>query len=238
MLIWDLRQLPRGSHCLSLHASEGEAARHAVTFLSGEPDEERARYFVHDERLRPLYDGWFRAEAPTHSGCVSVLDREQVEADGSGRLRPIEEVRRFLESHPGGVSAGGDTLSHHWRPENLPEHLEYEAWFNQQPREHSRFVCPYDLRRVPADSAPHVLRELGSLHSHVALSRSEEPAARLLQLFVFGTRETLPEELDADLGWALRKNLVRFQLESGELELTPVGDMLVREWGRRTIIDW
>ncbi|HYK92902.1 MAG TPA: hypothetical protein VEY07_02535 [Thermoplasmata archaeon] len=238
LLVEDLRQLPPGSHCLSFHHSEEEAARHAVEFLSGAPDAASSRYWVADERLRSYYDHWLQTESPGHLGRIGVLLEEQVSEDPEGRLRPVAEVRRFVETHPAGVSAGADTLSRYWSEANVPAHLEYESWFDRQPRAASRFLCPYDLRRVPLDEAATILGQLAQVHSHVVLSRSREPGARLLQLFVYGTREALPERLDPEVGWALRKDLARFVDPGGALELTSTGDRVVQDWSARAIIDW
>lgn len=237
-VVEDLRRLPQGSHCLSFHASEEEAAQHAVAFLAGTEDGTDARYWVADERLRAYYDHWLSVESPARVGCVAVLATEQVEPDPAGRLRPVPEVREFVQGHPDGVTAGGDTLSRYWSTQNVPAHLEYEGWFQRQPIDRSRFLCPYDLRRVPPDVLPGVLRGLGRVHTHVALSRSPEPSVRLLQLFAFPRTEAIPEVLDADLGWAVRRGLVRSAGPGVELELTAAGDSLVKEWSAHAILDW
>jgi hypothetical protein len=168
---------------------------------------------------------------------VRVLDHEQDETVG-GRLRPVREVREFVGGHPEGVTGGGDTISDYLTPDNVEEHLEYEGWFDDQPRDRSRFLCPYDLRKIPPQAAPGVLRQLGAHHSHAILSASTEPAVRLLQLFVFGAPEDLPAELKDTLRWATEHGLVRRGGADEDLELTPAGEEIVRDWSRAAIIDW
>lgn len=237
-LLDDLQHLPAGSHCVSFHASEEEAARHAVSFLSGAEPSTGVRYWVPDERLRSYYDHWLAAEAPRQVGCVAVLTHEQVAPGADGELRPVPEVLEFVRAHPEGVTAAGDTLSRYWSAENLPEHLEYEEWFDQQPRAHSRFLCPYDLRRIPPGSAPEALAKLTDAHSHVVLSASREPGVRLLQLFLFHPVERLPEALDENLGWAVRRGLIELDGRREALSLTPAGERIVEEWSARAILDW
>ncbi len=236
-LLDDLEQLPPGSHCVSFHATRDEAAQHAVSFLAGAPKGQAAAYWVPDSDTLAYYDKWLAREAPDHVGCVAILAREQVESIG-GKLRPVEEVRRFVGSHPEGVTGGGETITRYWTPETIPEHLEYESWFQDQPRQESRFLCPYDLKEIPPAMAPGVMRELGAHHSHVVLSTSLEPGARLLQLFVFPTVDQIPEALDGTLGWAIRKGLVDLQSPSRELSLARDGEQVVREWSARTTVDW
>jgi hypothetical protein len=236
-VVEDLKQLPRGSHALTLHASREEAARHAVEFIVGAPDSGATSYWVPDSDMAKYYSLWLAREAPDHVGCVAILSHEQVE-EVDGKLRPAEEIRQFLGDHPDGVSACGETITRYWSRESIPAHLEYEAWFQSQPMAASRFMCPYDLRAIPPDIAPSVLRDLGAHHSHVALSTSTEPGARLLQLFIFPTVEDIPESTDGVLGWALRKDLVEIERPIRELSLTPAGEKVVREWGERTTVDW
>ncbi|HXQ95049.1 MAG TPA: hypothetical protein VN864_07805 [Thermoplasmata archaeon] len=237
-LVEDLEQLPPGSHCLSFHSSEEEAARHAVSFLAGTPAGQDVRYWVRNERQRTYYERWLRETAPEHLGCVAVLAGEQVESDGDGHLRPVGDVVQFVREHPDGVTAGADTLSHYWSSATVPAHLEYESWFDRQPRTGSRFLCPYDLRRVPVDSAAQVMRELGAAHSDVVLSSSGEPGARLLQLFLFTPVASIPPVLDVSLGWAVRSGLVDVLGTEVDLRLTPAGDDVVRDWSARAILDW
>jgi hypothetical protein len=232
-VIEDLADLPLGSHCVSFHADEEEAARQAASFLAGSPPQQPTHYWVADvaaaERCaREL----LRRTDPEHVGCVAILSREQVEFVG-GRLRPIPEVTEFVEAHPEGVTAGGETLSHYWSPGDVPEHLEYEAWFDEQPRENSRFLCPYDLRRIPPHLAPTILRDLGSHHSHVALSRSAEPIEELLELFVFGLPSELPVRLLPTFEAAAAAGLVTAASPTAELRLTVAGEHRVQEWSDR-----
>jgi hypothetical protein len=236
-VIDNLAQLPQGSHCVSFHTTRKEAAQHAVSFLAGAPPGQAASYWVPDSDTAAYYGMWLAREAPDHVGCVAILSREQVEMV-DGKLRPIEEIREFVGNHPEGVTGASETITHYWAPENVPAHLEYEAWFQDQPREESRFLCPYDLKKVPPAMAPDVLRELGRHHTHVALSTSLEPGARLLQLFVFPTVDQLPESLDGTLGWAIRKGLVDLHSPSRELSLAQEGSQVVREWSQRTTVDW
>ena len=233
----DLVHLPLGSHCVSFHASREEAADQAVSFLAGRPDGQAAAFWVADSSLLAYYDEKIAERAPEQVGCVHVLPHEQV-GPVAGKLRPVEEVQEFLADHPEGVTGGADTLSLYWSPETIPDHLEYEAWFQQQPRDGSRFLCPYDLRRVPPESAPEVMRELGKNHSHAALSTSEEPAVRLLQLFVFGTAESLPSQLGETLTWARDTGLVEVGQPTDDLALTESGEEVVREWSGSAQLDW
>ena len=236
-VIEDLKELPRGSHCVSFHANREEAARNAISFLAGAPEGQAATYWVPDADLAAYYNLWLAREAPEHVGCVAILPHEQVE-NVSGKLRPTMEIRRFMDSHPEGVTASGETITRYWKPQNIPDHLEYEAWFQDQPKGSSRFLCPYDLRAVPPDLAPQVIRELAAHHSHVVLSTSREPGARLLQLFIFPTVEEIPEPAEGTLGWALKKDLVEIQRPIRELSLTTLGERVVKDWGERTTVDW
>jgi hypothetical protein len=236
-LVADLRQLPTGAHCISFHTTREEAARHAVSFIAGTPPGQAVSYWVPDSESAAYYKLWLAREAPDHVGCVAILPREQVEKV-DGKLRPVQEVRQFVQGNPEGVTGGADTISRYWTPENVPDHLEYEAWFESQPRQGSRFLCPYDLRAVPPDVAPQVLRELGSHHSHVALSNSPEPGVRLLQLFVFPNLDEMPGAMDANLGWAVRMNLVDIHGPLRELFLTTSGEQVIKDWGEHTTIDW
>jgi hypothetical protein len=231
-------ELPIGSHTLSLHASSREAKEHAVSFLSGTPPGQSASYWIGDGDQLPEYQSELETQDPAHVGCVAILPHEQVVAQKDGRLRPAAEVQAFLHDHPEGVTAGGDTLSLYWTDRTIPAHLEYEAWISGQPMERSRLICPYDLRRVPPDQAPHVLRELGEHHSHVVLSGSGQPAVRLLQLFVFPDASRLHESLHDTLDWALKAGLVRLDAAGRELSLTDAGEELVAEWSHQTTVDW
>ncbi|HEV2166920.1 MAG TPA: hypothetical protein VGS23_08110 [Thermoplasmata archaeon] len=228
--IEDLRQLPAGSHCVSFHVGREEAGRRAVAFLSGAPDGQAASYWVPGADLAEEYRGRLTTDDPAHVGCVAILGREQVEAVG-GKLRPVAEVRAFIERHPEGVTAAGETITQYWTAGCVPEHLEYEAWFQAQPNPSSRFLCPYDLREIPAAQATSILRELGAHHTHVSLSRSRVPAVRLLQLFAFPSADELPGPLAETLEWATRENLVEISPPPlREVSLTPLGDQMIRSW--------
>ena len=236
-VVADPSELPLGSHCLSFHADATEAADHAVRFLAGSPEGLEPRYWVTDPEVASRYNERLASVAPAHVGCVSVLDHEQVHPV-EGRLRPAPEIAEFVVAHPNGVTGGADTISDHWTVENIPEHLEYEAWFEGQPRRRSRFLCPYDLRRIPPALAPEVLRELGAHHSHVVLSSSDASAVRLLQLFIFGTPERLPAQLWESYRWAQEEGLLREGAPTEPLDLTELGADLVRQWSETATVDW
>lgn len=233
----DLVHLPLGSHCVSFHASREEAADHAARFLAGTPSGQAASYWVPDASLIAYYDERVRTHAPQQVGCVQPLGHEQVDWV-DGKLRPTSEVSAFVRDHPEGVTAAGETLSLYWTSDTIPQHLEYEQWFDEQPREHSRFLCPYDLRKVPPDMAPNVLRELGAHHSHALLSDSQEPAVRLLQLFVFGNPDQLPAQLTETYQWAVGSGFVEDRGPREEMSLTRLGELLVRDWESGTTIEW
>ena len=235
-LLTDLGQLPLGSHCLDLYATREEAADAAVEFLAGAPPGQPSRYWVADSALQSYYQERLRVVAPRQVGCVMVLDHEQVQSI-DGRLRPAEEVAGFVADHPEGVTGGADTIGRYWGPPSVPAHLEYEAWFDAQPRDRSRFLCPYDLRSVPPADAPQILRELGRHHSHALLSTSGEPAVRLLQLFLFATPGDLPPALAPTYIWAIESGLVSAGPADRELELSQSGAALVREWSGRPRAD-
>ncbi len=228
-LVDDLRELKRGTHALSLHSSTEEGARHAAEFLAGTPKGQSAAYWVFDPRRAQYYRRWLSREAPEQVGSVAVLNHSQAVPEG-GRLRPAPEVQEFMGRHPDGVTAAGETISHFWQPRNIPDHLEYEAWFQEQPRARSRFLCPYDLREIPVADAPEILRELGAHHTHLTLSRSAEPAVRLLQLFAFPTPEEMPAALEETLDWAISEGYVEVETDPPDLVLTTAGDRIVRSW--------
>ncbi len=233
----DPADLPLGSHALSFHASAEEARDHAIRFLSGTPDGMTAIYWVPDAAASAEYNAKLADVAPSHVGCVLPLGHSQVDwVDGN--LRPAPEIRQFLGEHPGGVTAGGDTLTKYWHDDHVDEQVEYEMWFDAQPREDSRFICPYDLRRIGTENPPELLGELGRHHSHVVLSSSAEPAVRLLQLFIFPTAGELPPQLGEDLDWATEQGYIAAGDPMSALRLTPAGQEVVREWGGRTTVDW
>lgn len=234
-VVEDVSELPQGAHCLSLHASREEGARNAVQFLAGALLGQAASYWVPDEETQRAYQDAARIGAPLHVGCIALLPHSQV-TEIEGHLRPAEEIREFLRDHPSGVTAAGETLTRYWTRESVPAYLEYENWFETQGRDDSRFMCPYDLREVPSDLAPVVLRSLGSHHSHVVLSRSDAVGVRLLELFVFGRVDDLPDALDGTFGWALKRNLIDFDGRSRLVTLTPAGDEIIREWSEQAIL--
>lgn len=230
-----LDRLPTGTHCVSLFASSEEAETQALDFIRGAPADQATAYWVPEPQAADAYNARLAAEASDHVGCVLFLPTEQVEVV-EGHLRPVSAVREFVAAHPKGVTAAGATLSYYWAPENVSAHLEYEGWFDNLNHEGSRFLCPYDLRTVPPERAPEILRSLGDHHSHVVLSRSTEPAIRLLQLFVFASAYEIPEALETQLGWAIRRELAYSGHPSGELALTESGDRIVREWSATAIV--
>ncbi|MFZ0892432.1 MAG: MEDS domain-containing protein [Thermoplasmata archaeon] len=233
----DLVELPLGSHCISFHASREEASAHAASFLAGNLPGMAAMYWVTDADTADYYSDRLSTQAPDQVGCVAILRHEQVEPV-EGKLRPVSEVKEFIRAHPEGVSACGETISAYWSPENIADHVEYESWFQEQPRSKSRFLCPYDLRKVPPEMAPKVLRELGAQHSHAALSRSPDPAVRLMQLFAFGTPAEIPPQLRDTYRWATDQNLITATDPIEEMTLTSKGAQIVADWSRTATIDW
>ena len=228
-LVGDLATLPLGSHCLGLHVGEDEAAQHAAAFLAGAPTGQPAAYWVPDTPAAELCRQKVAARAPEHLGCVAILSHEQV-GFVDGHLRPTQEIVEFARAHPDGFTGGAETISRYWGPGSIPEHLEYESWFEAQPRDRCRFLCPYDLRMIPPHLAPTVLRDLGAHHSHVALSDSVEPAAALLQLFVFPTEADVPTALLPVLDDAFAAGLLVSRGPPGEFALSRAGGDLVQAW--------
>jgi hypothetical protein len=230
-VVESLEELELGSHCVSFHASREEARENAVAFLAGAPEGQPASYWVADPALKDYYSEEIVARTPDHLGCVYILPGPQVKWI-EDRLRPVDEVLQFVGAHPEGVTAAGETITQYWAPQNVSDHLEYESWFEERPRENSRFLCPYDLRRIPPEVAPETLRELGLHHSHVALSHSQEPAARLLQLFIFGFADEMPPALRESLAWAEEAGLVVDRGRPLGLTLTPGGEEIIRAWSQ------
>jgi hypothetical protein len=234
-LLLDAKAIPMGGHCLSLHVDDLEAARNAADFLAGTPDDQAGAYWVADAAMEESHRMMAAEISPEHVGCIVVLPHAQAELQG-GHLRPTSELREFLAAHPDGVSAAGETLTRYWNTATIPDHLEYEAWFQGQERGPSRFLCPYNVREIPPDFAAAILRELGARHSHIVLSASPEPGVRLLELFVFGTVGEVPEILEPTLGWAVKRGLVWIDDATRTLVLSPDGDEIVREWASRTVV--
>ena len=235
-VIDDLARLPVGSHAVGFYASQEEAADQAVSFLAGTPPGQSASFWVADSSLVAYYNAKLEERAPEQVGCVHVLEHEQVRPEGD-HLRPVSEVLDFVGEHPEGVTAAGDTITQYWAPQNVPDHMEYEAWFQEQPRDQSRFLCPYDLRRVPPDQVQAALEELGKHHTHAVLSSSDEPAVRLMQLFVFGMRAAVPAKLRRTADWAQRKGLIKINASSNEMRLTPKGEREIVDWETRSRTD-
>ncbi len=228
-LVEDLATLPLSAHGLSLHSSRGEAARHAAEFIAGTTAWQAAAYWVPDAATAGSHAAEIADRAPDHVGCVAIMSHEQV-AEEHGKLRPVPEVLAFLREHPNGVTAAGETLSQYLDRKNLDQHLEYERWFQDQPRDRSRFLCPYDLRRLPPERAPHALRELGEHHTHVAISRDPHPVVQMLQLFLFRRAKELPPALVPTFADAVRRNAIRVDPGTGEFSLTPAGEAAVQSW--------
>jgi len=233
----DARQIPIGAHALSFHASPEEAADQAAGFLDGAPQEQAARFWVPDDRTAKVYSDVTARQSPEHVGCIAILPTEQVEPV-DGKLRPIAEIREYIRAHPEGVTAAAGTISSYLTDENVPAHVEYESWFDAQERDNSRFLCPYDLRRVPPEAAPQLMHDLGAHHSHVVLSHSDEPGALLLELFIFDSVQEIPPLLHQTLGWAVANDLVRTNGADMPLTLTPGGESAVRDWGERSSVDY
>jgi hypothetical protein len=234
-------ELPKGSHAAAFYADRVEAAEQAAAFLAGAPEGQSARFWVPSDAAAQVYVEAAQMIAPSRVDSIEVLPTEQVEPT-EGKLRPVAPVRAFLTEHPEGVTAAGGTISYYWNRESVPEHLEYEQWFNREiadgAGDASRFLCPYDLRTVPAELAPRVMRELGASHSHVVLSATEEPGAHLLELFLFESTELIPSSLTDTLAWAIRDELVQIDPASHTFDLTRKGEHVVREWSKGCSVDW
>jgi hypothetical protein len=234
-------ELPKGSHAAAFYADRVEAAEQAAAFLAGAPERQSARFWVPSDAAAEEYLEAAQVIAPSRVDAIEVLPTEQVEPT-EGKLRPVAPVRAFIADHPEGVTAAGGTISYYWNRESVPEHLEYERWFDHERSagagDESRYLCPYDLRTVPPELAPRVMRELGASHSHVVLSASEEPGAHLLELFLFETTERIPSSLTETLAWAIREQFVEIDPASHVVGLTGKGEQIVREWGQGCIIDW
>ncbi len=221
--------LPIGAHCVSFHASQQEACDQAVSFISGCPNDQAASYWVAERTLLPMYESELKARLPQRPDVVHVLGHSQVHKVGDV-LRPVPEVLAFIGQHPEGVTAGGETLTWFWTPETIHEHLEYERWFETQPRQRSRFICPYNLRKVPPGDVLEVLRELSEHHSHVVLSQSRDRPVRLMQLFLFANADSIPEALRPDLRWAVDAGYVQVESPSPLLFLSASGRQLLDDW--------
>ena len=230
-------EIPLGAHALTLHAGPTEAADHVASFLEGAPDSQAARFWVPDGSSAALLAEVVEKRSPAHVGCIAILTTEQVEPT-DGKLRPVATIRAYIGEHPEGVTAGAGTISSYLTEENAAAHAEYEAWFDRQSRENCRFACPYDLRSIPVEAGPELLRELGAHHSHVVLSHSDEPGALLLELFLFDRPSEMPEELRETLRWALDRQLVTDGGSDVPLALTAAGEAVVRDWGSRSTVDY
>jgi hypothetical protein len=228
-VVEDASELPQGSHALSLFVTQREAAETAADFLAGAPADQAASYWVADERLLPMYQAAVGERAPARVDSVQVLDGPQVQKVGP-ELRPVEQVEDFVREHPDGVTGAGETITWYWTPEQVPEYLEYEQWFQEQARTSSRFMCPYNLRDIPAADAPEILRALGARHSHLVPTTSSVRTARVLQLFVFPTASEIPGRLREELDWAVREGYVSVPEETDVPELTSAGQDLLVDW--------
>ncbi len=228
-LISDLSKLPMGSHCLELFASEEEAADRAASFLAGAEDPKATSYWVADDRLVALNREHVARRDPRHEGNVHRLRGPQV-VRREGVLRPTGEIIRFVRGHPEGVTGGAAAITGYWTREEIPAYLEYEEWFHRQARERSRFLCPYDLRKVPADLAAGVLPELARHHSHLVVSSVRQPASLLVQLLVFPSAGSVPKELRKVLNWAVREGLLGLEGHEKRPVLARKGVDLALAW--------
>jgi hypothetical protein len=222
-VITDLAQLPAGSHCLDLFTSDDEAADHAAAFLAGALDPEAASYWVAGETLLAYCQERLDQRDPALAGTVHLLDGPQV-VPTDGKLRPTAEIVRFIRSHPEGVTAGAATITEYWTREEIPSYLEYERWFHEQERASSRFLCPYDLRKVPVDAASAVLPVLAQQHSHVMLSSTPDPSALLLQLLLFPPAAPVPKDFEPLRRWGMEQRLLRPEDNARAFGLTPQGE--------------
>lgn len=217
-LLEDLSTLPPGSHCLALHASREELAEQAASFLAGAEDPDRTTFWVADDRLLAYARQKVRTRAPALEGRVLRLDGPQVVSEGE-LLRPAPEIVRFIRAHPEGVTAGAATITTYWSRESVPAHLEYEDWFQDAPRAGCRYLCPYDLRRIPVEMAAEVLPTLARKHTHLVLSKVHGPAPELLQLLLFTRGPRAPPALEGAQAWAIREGLLIRQGERLVLSL-------------------
>ncbi|HTP54251.1 MAG TPA: hypothetical protein VML94_04705 [Thermoplasmata archaeon] len=223
----DLSQLPTGAHCLDLFSSEDEAAEHATAFLAGALDPDASSYWVAGNSLLAYCQEKASERDPSLSDRFHVLDGPQV-LPTHGKLRPAPEVVRFLKAHPDGVTAAAATITEYWTREQIPGYIEYERWFDEQERSSSRFLCPYDLRKVPTDLAASVLPQLIASHSHVALSKYPNPASQMLQLLIFPQRDLVPSEFRPLLDWGLTERNLLWKATDDGLELTAQGEHFAR----------
>jgi hypothetical protein len=227
----EAKDLPHGCHALGLYATPEEAAELTTDFLIGAPVDQAAKVFVPDEEREAVDLKAIERRAPGRRGSLERLPAGQV-ARAEGHLRPVPAVRDFVAAHPEGVTAAGDTLSLETSLAHSEELLEYESWFDEQPRERSRFMCPYDLRLIPVDQAPEFLRGLARVHSHVVLSRTPDPEVRLLQVFLFDSLEDPPSEVAESIQWAVDSGYLYRRHPEGALELTPWGSVLLERWSQ------
>jgi hypothetical protein len=226
-VVHDLSQLPTGAHCLDFFSSEDEAADHATAFLAGALDPEAASYWVAGDKLLAYCQEKAEERDPALAAQIHVLDGPQA-VPTEGKLRPAPEIVRFLKAHPEGVTAAGATITEYWTREQIPGYIEYERWFEAQERSSSRFLCPYDLRKVPTDLADSVLPDLIAAHSHVVLSKLPNPASLMLQLLIFPQSELVPSEFRALLEWGLNERNLLWKETGDGLVLTPQGEHFAR----------
>lgn len=226
-VVSDLAELPPGSHCLSFYASDEEAADQAAAFLAGAEDPRSATYWVADGKLLAYTRKRVRARAPAMTSRVKVLGGPQAVRTGA-HFRPTVEVVRFVSEHPEGVTAAGQTITRYWTRETIPGHVEYEQWFHQQPRRNCRFLCPYDLRRVPADLAGKVLPMLAQNHSHMALSKVPDPASLILQLSVSPRLADVPKELEGILNWSLTQGFTKLDKDRSAVSMALEGEQFAK----------
>ncbi|MDE1819238.1 MAG: hypothetical protein KGJ23_02840 [Euryarchaeota archaeon] len=214
ILLKDLSSLPSGTHAIAFHDSGEEEAEHAVAFLRGASDPGATAYWVAEPWVADLVREKLPRISARFEGAIRDLQGPQVAAT-QRVLRPVPEIAEFVSAHPRGVSAGADAVSYYWTREDVPRIEEYESWFDQQPRGGSRFLCPYDLRRIPLDMAPSLMRQLGSAHDHLTLSDSEDPISRLVQAFLFASPQGVPEGLRGTVDEALDNGWLYYRPSHG-----------------------
>ena len=214
--------LPRGSHAVAFYAGEEERAEVASRFISGAPVGQAVGFWVLDFRT----DGQDNDRLGSRLRITWGASRRSARRRSSPARVAFGPWPRFADScrTTRRASRAGRTPSRTTsRTRTPPSHLKYESWFQSLPREASRFLCPYALRRIPPESAPEIMRELGKDHSHVVLSSSPGPAVRLLQLFLFTSSAESPERAHAELRWARNRGSVYLARRRDTLELTPAG---------------
>lgn len=218
----DPADLPIGCHAFSFHASVEEAADHASGHLWNSPTIDQGAYWIGTGRPRAPYEEAILRRRPEMLTALRSLETPSTEAT-DGALRPIKEVVAWVENHPDGVVAAAETLSWYWDPIHAPMNIAYEQWFHTLERRHSRFLCPYDLRRVPIGVAGLVLPKLRRVHTHLVLSTDRRPEIRVMQLLAFQGESELPELLAGDMERGILEGHFDRGAPGAGLRLTPLG---------------